>query len=339
MSNLDDWKALYGSRVIERECGGLTSYIALTSPNAWRAVEPLLPAPPLGKAFVTNQEEDYLLALAEDLPDADYILGIGGGKALDAAKFVASRKEQPYILIPTIVSTGAVFNPCVPTRRNGRIDNILQTAAPECLLFDTDVIRAAPPHLNAAGMGECLCLMGAVASWKWWVCEGLDGPPWDDAVASETLDWVRTRMADYAGDLDDDARPGERAIRTAAEVNRERHHLKLASLNATHIVCHLLDNTFLLTHGRDLIHAEAVALGALIGCHIYGSSFDEAKKHLESCGTRFRPRDIGCTWDEVLATLVRIPEHADHLNWPKTFFHHRSLSDADFIAMTRRIDA
>jgi len=40
-----------------------------------------------------------------------------------------------------------------------------------------------------------------------------------------------------------------------------------------------------------------------------------------------------------VATLARIPEHANYLNWPKTFFHHRSLSDAEFIAMTRRIDA
>jgi len=339
MSDLDDWNALYEPGVIARECGNVTSYVALTSPSAWRAVEPLLPAPPLGKAFVTNQEEDYLIALARDLPDADCVLGIGGGKALDAAKFVAWKNHLPFVLIPTIVSTGAIFNPAIPARRECTCHVVFSELAPEAVLFDIDVIRAAPPHLNAAGMGECLCWMGAVASWKWWVREGLDGPPWDDAIADETINWVRTRVADYTGDLDSEGRPGARAIRAAAEVNRERHHLKLASLNAIHIVCHLLDNTFLLTHGRDLVHGEAVALGVLVGCHLYGAYFDEAKKHLEHCGTRFRPRDIGCTWEEVRATLERIPESTDFLGWPKTFFDHRDLTDDDFRALVERVDA
>ena len=45
--------------------------------------------------------------------------------------------------------------------------------------------------------------------------------------------------------------------------------------------------------------AEGVALGTLLGCHLYGWGFDEAKEHFAACGTRFRPREIGCTWDEV----------------------------------------
>lgn len=339
MSDLDDWNALYGPGVIARECRAITSYVALTSPSAWGAVEPLLPAAPAGRELVTNQEEDYLQALANKLPQAEMVLGIGGGKALDAAKYVASRKERPFILIPTIVSAGAVFNPGVPARRKGRLHIIDQTLAPEVLLFDTKVIRAAPPHLNAAGMAECICWLGGVASWKWWVQEGLGGPPWDDAGADETIHWVERRVADYTADLDADGRPGERGIRAAAEVNRERHHLKLFSSKAAHIICHLFDNTFLLAHGRDLHHGEAVALGALIGCHVYGSLFDEAKKHFEACGARFRPRDIGCTWDEARATLARIPENADVLGWPKTFFHHRGLTDDAFRAMAERIDA
>ena len=339
MTNLDDWRALYGPGVIERQCGDVTSYVALTSPSAWRAVEPLLPAAPAGTAFVTNQEEDYLQEIADDLPKAQMVLGIGGGKALDAAKFVAGRTGRPFMLIPTIVSTGAVFNPGVPARRSGRLHIIDRTLSPEAVLFDTEVIRAAPPYLNAAGMAECICWLGGVASWKWWVREGLDGLLWDDAVADETINWVETRVADYVGDLDAEGRPGERAIRAAAEVNRERHHLKLLSSKAAHIICHLFDNTFLLMHGRDLRHGEAVALGALIGCHLYGWGFDEAKGHFEACGTRFRPRDIGCTWDEARATLGRVAEHADCLGWPKTFFHYGDITDSDFGAMARRIDA
>jgi glycerol dehydrogenase-like iron-containing ADH family enzyme len=143
----------------------------------------------------------------------------------------------------------------------------------------------------------------------------------------------------YTSDIDSEGRPGQRGIRTAAEVNRERHHLRQPALKAFHPLCHILDNTFLWTHGRDLYHGEAVALGTLIGCHLYGWRFDKTKGDLTACGVRFRPREIGCTWDEVRATFARIPEHADHLGWPKNFFHHRSISDETFREMARRIDA
>jgi glycerol-1-phosphate dehydrogenase [NAD(P)+] len=339
MGDIDNWKAVYGSGVIARECCGLNSYVALTSPSAWHAVAPLLPEPPVGRAFVTGQEEKYLLDLLRNLPQAEQVLAVGGGKALDAGKFVAWKRNLPYVLIPTIVSTGSVFQPFVPTRRNNKVHMIVETGPPECVLFDADVIRAAPPHLNAAGMAECICWLGSIASWRWWSAAGLSGPCWDEEVASETRQWVRQRVSVYASDLDLEGRPGERGIRAAAEVNRERSHLRLSSLKASHPLCHIFENTFLWTHGRDLHHGEGVALGTLIGCYFYGWGFDEAKEHLGSCGTRFRPREIGCTWDEVLATFSRIPEHSDHLGWPETFFHHRSVSHEAFAGMARRIDA
>ena len=339
MSGVDNWKAVYGSGVIVRECRALSCYVGVTSPSAWRAVAPLLPVPPVGTAFVTSQEEEYLLDLVQKLPQAELVLTAGGGKALDAGKFVAWKRDLPYVMIPTIVSTGSVFQPFVPTRYNNKIHRVIETSSPECVLFDTDVIGAAPPHLNASGMAECISWLGCIASWRWWSAAGLGGPPWDEEIAGETHEWVRQCVSAYASDLDSEGRPGERGIRTAAEVNRERHHLRLSLLGAAHALCHIFENTFLWTHGRDLYHAEGVALGTLLGCHLYGWGFDEAKEHFVACGTRFRPREIGCTWDEVRATFSRIPEHADHLEWAETFFHKGSLSDETFQEMARRIDA
>ena len=318
MPNLDDWNAVYGPDVVRRECRSVRHFVVLTTPSAWRAVSPLLPTAPKGTAFVTGQEEDHLLALERDLPDAGRVLGIGGGKALDAAKFVAWKRNRPFTLIPTIVSTGALFNPAIPVRCAGRCHVVFSELAPEAVLFDTGVIRAAPPALNARGMAECICWLGAVASWEWWWRERLGGPAFDEVAAGEAVSWVRRRVADYLGDLDPDKRPGEHGIRAAAEVNRERHHLRLAALGAARLLCHIFDNTFLLAHRRDLPHGEAVALGTLMGCHLYESLFDEAKECFAACGVRFRPRNIGCTWQEVRVTLERVPENTAFLGWPQS---------------------
>ena len=343
MTEMTNWRTIYGPGILARECRAFTSTVVLTSPSAWRAVAEALPAPPLGIAFVTNQEEDYLAQLPTGLPDADMVLGVGGGKALDAAKYVAWKKGVPLALIPTIVSTGAIFNTGVPARRQGKIHILQPALVPEVVLFDTDVIRAAPPRLNAAGMGECICWVGVVASWHWWTTELRAPPAWDEGIAQETLEWVRSRVGNFTADLDDDGRPGPAAIRTAAEVNRERNQLRLGQLNISRTLCHIFDNTFLWTHRRELRHGEAVALGTLMGCFLYDWGLNEAKAHLTACGTRFRPREIGCTWEEVRATLQRIPAHHAHLqhcvNWAENYLNYRAVDDATFARMTDRIDA
>ncbi len=342
MTNVNQWKAIYEPGLLKRKCRKFNSYIVLTSPSAWRAVEQYLPCPPAEKIFVTGQEEDYLADLAQKLPQAERVLAIGGGMALDAGKYVAWKKKLPLVMIPTIVSTGAVFNPGVPARRNGKLCLIEKNIQPECVLFDTDIIGAAPAHLNAAGMAESICWLGNIASWRWWTNEKLGSPAWDDEIAAEVIDWVRDSVRDYTDDLNAQGRPGPRAIQTAAEVNRERHHLKFASMNAFRGLGHIFDNTFVWIHRRDLAHGQAVALGTLMGCHLYSWGFDEAKQDFCACGTRFRPAEIGCTWDEVRTTLSRVVEHAEHLkylNWPKNYFHHRSIGVAAFREMAARIDA
>ena len=56
----------------------------------------------------------YLQALSDSLPaDAELVVGFGGGRALDASKYVALTKDLPLILVPTVVSTGAIIHSTV----------------------------------------------------------------------------------------------------------------------------------------------------------------------------------------------------------------------------------
>ena len=179
-------------------------------------------------------------------------------------------------------------------------------------------------------MAECICWLGVVSSWKWWCDNDLPGVPWDQSAADEVQEWVHGHVRQYTADLDTDGRPGEDAIRSCAEVNRERFELRIWRLGAGHALDHLFDNTFVWVHNRNLLHGEAVALGTLINCLLYDSEFERAKAMFDECGTRYRPSQIGCTWSEVRSTLAAIRENVDHLGWFDTYFHHRSADDLTF---------
>ena len=169
------WDARYGWDLIATHAPQFTDYIVVTSPSAWAAVEHLLPNPPHHLEFNRGMGEGYLGELLSRIPEAGQVLAIGGGNALDVGKYVAWRRNLPLIMIPTIVSTGAVFQSPIAVRRAGRWEFYWETVAPEYLLFDYGVIRSAPPHLNRAGMGECVCQLGVNGAWRWWDAQGFGG--------------------------------------------------------------------------------------------------------------------------------------------------------------------
>ena len=332
--SINDWPTRYGPGVIRWACGQVSDYVVLTSPSAWRAVADQFAHEPKAVEFVISQEQSEVDAMAARLPPAAHVVGAGGGMALDMAKYVAWKSGARLWLAPTIVSTGSVFQSGFPMRKQGKLDVIPQTVAPRAVLFDTEVIAAAPPHLNAAGMAECICWLAQIAAWRWWSDQGLAGKAWDQAAVDETESWVADCVAAYVDDLDGQGRPGPLAVRVCAEVNRQRHELKLAKLDVGHAIDHLFENTFTWVHGRHMLHAEGVALGTLINNALCGHGFAEARKLLDACGGRYLPQQIGCNWDEIESTLAAIPDHCDHLQWGTCILHHMS---ADCRALRRLI--
>jgi hypothetical protein len=328
------WNVRYGWDLLSHYAPRYYDYVAITSPSAWAVVEGSFPIPPRHVEYQKGMGEQYLDSLLERLPDADYVLAIGGGNALDVGKFVAWRREKPLVLIPTIVSSGAVYQPYIAIRRSSGLEFHI-TVAPEVLLFDYGAIRAAPPHLNCAGMGECICQLGVVAGWKWWDEQGLDGRAYDQAMADGTLAWVRERSAQFSADLDENGQPGETGIRILAEINQQRHEVPTAQGVERRSVDHTFVVSFELLQGRELIHSEGVALGTLISNHVYEHLFDECKSLLEACRVRYRPRDLGCTEEEVRYVVDRINErYGSGGNW----FQHHQFDDDAFTRMMDRIN-
>ncbi len=332
------WASRYGWNVLAEHAPGFDDYIAITTPSAWAVVKDLLPNPPKHVEFQQRMGEQYLESMVPKLPDARQVIAFGGGNALDVGKYAAWQLGKPLIMVPTIVSTGAIFQAPIAIRRSERWEFIFDTVAPEYLLFDFGVIRSAPAHLNCGGMGECICQLGAVGAWRWWDAQGLGGPAFDQSLAEPTETWVRERTTEFSQDLDDAGHPGETGITIAAEINRQRYDLPTHSDVPRRSVDHSFIIAFEWVHGREVIHSQGVSLGSLINAYIYGSDFDLMKGYMDACHVRYRPADIACTRDEVRETLDRINEPVGAES-PENWFHKRTLDDATFERMMAAIEA
>ncbi|WP_158095883.1 iron-containing alcohol dehydrogenase [Cloacibacillus sp. An23] len=104
--------------------------------------------------------EDKIKELAVKLKDrrADVIVGVGGGRVIDAAKAAAGEAGISVITVPTTAATCAAYTPVSPCYfQDGRFDKTLwhenEVAA---VIADTDVIAAAPERYIVSGMLDAM---------------------------------------------------------------------------------------------------------------------------------------------------------------------------------------
>lgn len=99
-------------------------------------------------------------ALAESVRvcDADVIVGMGGGKALDAGKGVARRCGLRFISVPTVASndspTGMALAVYDDEHRISAIEAL--PGNPEAVIVDTQLIARAPAQYLRCGIGDAL---------------------------------------------------------------------------------------------------------------------------------------------------------------------------------------
>jgi glycerol dehydrogenase-like iron-containing ADH family enzyme len=89
---------------------------------------------------------------------ANLIIGIGGGKALDAAKLVAYQSHLPIMTLPTSAATCAAWTALsnVYSDQGAFQYDVGLTQCPDLLILDYDLIATAPQRTLIAGIGDAL---------------------------------------------------------------------------------------------------------------------------------------------------------------------------------------
>jgi glycerol dehydrogenase-like iron-containing ADH family enzyme len=130
-------------------------YLVVTMADLWPLFSETLEGPGFGGVYLVQTldvvELDATLAA---LPTASSVIGVGGGQAIDVAKFIAWRRRLPLFQVPTAMTVNAPFGHRSGLRRDGVV-RYLGYAIPEAVYVDFDVIRnldeLAPELTGATG--------------------------------------------------------------------------------------------------------------------------------------------------------------------------------------------
>jgi glycerol dehydrogenase-like iron-containing ADH family enzyme len=310
------------------------SYLAVVQDPPWTGLAARLPAP-TGVIRAGSMELDDLERVAAGQHGGGVVVGIGGGAALDTAKFVAWRRSLPLFQAPSITSVDAAFTDAIGVRVDRRV-RYVGRIAPRMVVLDLPLIRSAPAHLNRAGIGDVLSCHTGLYDWR--LASGAGhGPPWSAELAGlgETL------LAELESAIPEIAAVSEAGVRFLAGAYRR---IGAACAAAGHSRFeegseHFWAYAYEAAGGQAPIHGELIALGVVALSVVQDNRPEWAAKIVARSGARAHPADLGVAEEVFRNTLAGLAAYARAVGLDYGVADHRPITPVQVEAAWRAVQA
>ncbi len=110
---------------------------------------------------------DAALELAAKLKARSYdaVVGIGGGKTIDTAKYAATRYGIPMVSVATSLANDGIASPTASLDVDG-VRGSYGVHIPIAVIVDLDFVENGPDGHNRGGIGEMVSNVSALADWE-----------------------------------------------------------------------------------------------------------------------------------------------------------------------------
>jgi glycerol-1-phosphate dehydrogenase [NAD(P)+] len=257
----------------------------------------------------------------------DAVVGIGGGRTLDVAKYVASLVALPMVAVATNLAHDGIASPVASLEYEGRKGSY-GVHIPVAVIVDLDYVSRAPRQMITAGVGDVVSNLSALADWK--LASEVQGEPVDGIAAA----FSRAAAEAVMGRTD--------SVESTEFLTMLAEALILSGLamavagssrpcsGGDHEILHAIDQLF---PGAGN-HGDLAGLGALFCAHLRGDR--EQYEAVDACLRRHQlprsPADIGLSPAQFAAAVALAPNtRPDRF----TILEHLDLSADD---ITKRVD-
>ncbi|MDF3302750.1 iron-containing alcohol dehydrogenase family protein [Streptomyces tropicalis] len=249
---------------------------------------------------------DDAIRLADEMKSGhfDAVVGLGGGKIIDCAKFAAARVGLPLVAVPTNLAHDGLCSP-VATLDNDAGRGSYGVPNPIAVVIDLDVIREAPVRFVRSGIGDAVSNISAIADWE--LSHGVNGEKIDGLAAAMARQAGEAVLRHPGGIGDNDFLQVLAEALVLSGIAMSVSGDSRPSSGACHEINHALD---LLFPQRAASHGEQCGLGAAFAMHLRGAHEQSVYMAgvLRRHGLPVRAEDIGFTADEFVRAVEFAPE-------------------------------
>lgn len=302
-------------------------YIVVTMKDLWPLVKDDLSEHLAQVYFVENCNSDILDNAVDKLPNANCIIGVGGGRAIDVARFFAWRKRLPLFSVPTSTSVNAAFCHRSGVRFNGTVKYI-GWVVPEAVYVDFRLVAKAPRWMNSQGIGDIFCHHTGDYDWKLATKRGkADHWPYDEELAAE----AQEVLEDVYANIEEVGKVSKKGIETVM-----RAHWKFGALyhesgwnprpveGSEHGFYYNLERVT----GRAFQHGEIVCWGIIISTLLQDNESEKMENYIRKAGVRLTCSEVGLSWEEVEKAIRTLHEYAQIAVDKKIPPHYTILNEA-----------
>jgi glycerol-1-phosphate dehydrogenase [NAD(P)+] len=233
----------------------------------------------------------------------DAIVGIGGGRTLDTAKYASSLSGLPLVAVATSLAHDGIASPVSSLYEDSGRKTSIGVQMPAAVVVDLDYVRRSAPEMRRSGVGDTLSNLSAIADWR--LAERERGEE-VDGVAVTLAQTAALAVLHRPDSIDD-----EEFLMALAD-GLILSGLAMATAGSSrpcsgsdHEIVHAIDHLFPGTRN----HGELAGAAALFTTWLRGD--EQPASEINACLVRHglprTPHDLGLTEDMFVAAVLEAP--------------------------------
>lgn len=232
-----------------------------------------------------------------------FVIGVGGGRAIDVAKLSSFYCKIPFLNFPTAVSHDGIAS----SRASIRIENVntsIKAHTPLGIIADTKILAESPYRLFASGCGDIISNLSAIEDWIL-----------ANKIKNEYIDFFAMELSKFSAEILIEN------IELIKKKNEDSITLLLKSLLLSGVAMALVDSSrpasgseHKFSHALDRIssnpalHGEQCALGTIMMMHLYKKDWKKIVTVLKKIGLPTNSKEIGIPKSEIIEALMLAPK-------------------------------
>ncbi len=281
--------------------------------------------------FVKNLNIETLENDYDKFKNFNAVVGIGGGQAVDAAKFFSWKSNAKLFQVPTSMSVNAAFGHRFAARINGNI-NYIGWTTPEAVYVDFDIIKNAPKLFNRSGICEIMCYHTAHLDWKYADKVGKCEKKWSyDQQAVNEAKSVLDYMLEGIDDIKEVNDNGIIRLMNANSWGGPAFHNFGWNPRPIEGTDHFVFYSLEYHTKKSYIHGQPVNMGVYVGSLLHNSKAEDMLDYIIRAGVDIRPESMGITWEDMANALIKMKEYINRIGLWHSIAHDKSI-DENFIA-------